>query len=230
MLDTDGSATYEFDISWTLPPGHVPMGTGHVHTGSIGALLPPGADTVEGHIHALRRYATISFDPNIRPALMPEHTSTVARVERLVAQSDVVKASDEDLAWLYPGEARTSVAERWHALGPGLVVVTAGADGSSAVCANGWIVVSPISVAAVDTVGAGDSYMAALLDGLEQADLLGAANRDRLSRVSPETLRGVLERSARAAAITVTRAGANSPNRTELELALLKPVRSGSDG
>ncbi|HEY9440489.1 MAG TPA: PfkB family carbohydrate kinase, partial [Streptomyces sp.] len=132
-LDADGRAAYTFDITWTLDsaePGPPPQ---HVHTGSIAAVMEPGATTVLGLVRSLRAGATVSYDPNVRPGLMGGHAHAVRRVEHCVALSDVVKASDEDLEWLYPGEPPGRVAERWLAAGPGLVLVTRGADGAFAV-------------------------------------------------------------------------------------------------
>lgn len=105
-LDASGKASYSFDIVWTLTGG-VPadLVPDHVHIGSIAAVTAPGAAAVLAATERFRDRATVSYDPNIRPALMGEHGEAVARVERCVALADLVKASDEDLAWLHPDEA-----------------------------------------------------------------------------------------------------------------------------
>ncbi|MFI6416520.1 carbohydrate kinase [Streptomyces sp. NPDC050842] len=213
-LDDRGRATYTFDIAWTLEDGEpADASPSHVHIGSIAAVTAPGADTVLAETERLRDRATVSYDPNVRPELMGEHTEAVARVERCVALSDLVKASDEDLAWLYPGEDPQTVAARWLALGPTVVLVTRGADGSLALTRHDTVAVGAPPVAVVDTVGAGDSFMSAVLDTLAGQD------RATLGALSAEELAGLLARAGAAAAVTVSRAGAQPPDRAELDAA-----------
>ena len=109
-------------------------------------------------------------------------------VERLVALSDVVKVSDEDLRWLYPDRPDEDVAQAWLACGPALVVVTRGAAGVYAVSANLELHPPAMPIDLVDTVGAGDSFTSGLLDGLRRADLIGAARRDALAAIDEATL------------------------------------------
>lgn len=199
-IGPDGAATYDFRISWDLSPID-PAGADLVHTGSIGAVLAPGADVVEETL--ARATGLVSFDPNVRPALMGDRDAAVARVERFVRLADVVKASDEDLAWLYPGASIDSVLERWLASGPRLVAVTAGGAGARALTEAGVVTVPVPPTTVVDTIGAGDSFMAALV-----ADVLDRGFSDPL---------GSLTFAARCAAITVSRAGANPPRRDELD-------------
>ena len=181
-IGADGAATYVFDLRWNAPGTDraVPSGARHVHTGSIGALLPPGGRKVPGWVESARSTCTVSYDPNVRPALMGSAENARAKVERLVGLSDVVKASDEDLAWLAPGVEPAEVAAAWLELGPGLVVVTRGEQGAIAACRAGTFEVPPIEVEVADTVGAGDAFMAGLLDGLRIADLIGADRREAL--------------------------------------------------
>ncbi|MFC9259397.1 carbohydrate kinase family protein [Streptomyces hydrogenans] len=216
-LDGRGQAAYAFDIAWTLTaeePPATPEPVRHVHLGSIAAVTEPGAATVLALTGRLRPAATVSYDPNVRPALMGEHGPAVARVERCVALADLVKASDEDLAWLYPGEPVEAVAARWLALGPAVVLVTRGGDGALAVTREHTVAAGAPAVAVVDTVGAGDSFMSAVLDAL--------AGRDRaaLAALGADALAGLLARAAAAAAVTVSRAGARPPDRAELDAAL----------
>ncbi len=187
-----------------------------MHTGSIGALLAPGAARVERLVQDARARSTISYDPNIRPMLVGSVDETRVQLERFIAVSDVVKASQEDIHWLSPGVEPASVARRWLELGPALVVVTMGHRGSIAVARDAFIEVPAPRVTVVDTVGAGDSFMAGLLDGLWSRGVLGAAAREELSRIDAVRLRGVVEHATRAAAITVSRAGATPPTRAEL--------------
>lgn len=216
-LDAHGAATYEFDLEWCVPAGTGPdIGTLAVHTGSIAAVLEPGASDVHALVAAARETATITYDPNARPALMGDPADARPRIEALVALADVVKVSDEDLAWLVPDADPVTVAHQWLALGPALVVVTYGGEGALAVTAAGEQRVLAPRVEVVDTVGAGDSFMGALLDGLWDVGLLGAARREALREIDPAVLGDVLRRCVAVAAVTVSRAGANPPRRAEL--------------
>ena len=217
----DGSATYEFAIDWTLDtatdqPGAPTIPTApHLHTGSIAAFLAPGADAVLTLLAEARSGTSISVDPNIRPALMPDHAAAVARFERLAAIADVVKASDEDLAWLYPETTDAGAAAHLVRLGAGLVVVTRGADGAYALTADREVQVPAVRTAVVDTVGAGDSFMSALLASLHGAGLLGRAGA-MTDPLSAAALEQHVTTAVRAAAITVSRAGALPPTTAEL--------------
>ncbi|MFB7588928.1 carbohydrate kinase [Streptomyces sp. NPDC056169] len=215
-LDERGRATYTFDIAWTLEAGaaaEADASPSHVHIGSIAAVTAPGADTVLAETGRLRDRVTVSYDPNVRPELMGEHAEAVARVERCVALSDLVKASDEDLAWLHPGEDPLAVAARWLTLGPAVVLVTRGADGSFALTRHHAVAAGAPPVSVVDTVGAGDSFMSAVLDTLAGQD------RAALGELSAEELARLLDRAGSAAAVTVSRAGAQPPDRAELDAA-----------
>lgn len=218
-LDAAGVATYDFDLVWDLPahwdePDVAPV---VVHTGSIAAVLAPGGSAVLRLVADHRATSTITYDPNLRPALMGTPEATRPRVEALVALSDVVKVSDEDLEWLHPGVAPSEIAEEWARLGPALVVVTHGGDGAFACTAAGVRLAVPAPrVEVADTVGAGDSFMAGLIDGLWSEGLLGADRRGALADVDAATVQRVLTRCVRIAAITVSRAGANPPSSAEL--------------
>jgi fructokinase len=230
-LDGNGAATYEFDISWDLPPAALEPGctTGHLHTGSIAATLAPGADQVLAAVEAARGRATVSYDPNLRPALLGPPEDERPRVEQLVSLSDVVKASQEDLEWLYPGQDIQEVALRWVRSGPSLVVLTLGAEGARAWWRQGRRDLPGTPVEVTDTVGAGDAFMAGLISGLLRAGMLGGAAggpdgalaRTRLrsatatTRLHRELLRA-LDLAGRAAAFTCTRQGADPPTRAEI--------------
>ncbi|WP_371096477.1 carbohydrate kinase family protein [Streptomyces sanglieri] len=219
-LDADGRAAYTFEIAWTLGPVALDRPPRHVHTGSIAAVMEPGAATVLGAVESLRTAATVSYDPNVRPELMGDHDSAVRRVERCVALSDVVKASDEDLEWLYPGQDPERVAERWLTAGPALVLVTRGGDGALAVLPGGRVTVDALPTEVVDTVGAGDAFMSGTLHALAGHGLLGADGRERLRSLDRTRVADVLRHAAASAAVTVARAGANPPDGAELKAAL----------
>ncbi len=220
-VDDDGVASYEFDLTWQLSPGwEVEVGDPIVvHTGSIAAVIPPGGADVLALLQAKHATSTITYDPNLRPALMGSPDEVRPLVEALIDTSDVVKVSDEDLAWLAPGVEPADIAREWAARGPALVVVTHGGEGAFAVTRSGETVrVAAPTVKVADTVGAGDSFMGGLIDGLWSAGLLGAPQREALNAVPAVTVREVLERCVRIAAITVSRSGANPPWSEELEV------------
>ncbi|GAA1187971.1 fructokinase [Kitasatospora gansuensis] len=207
-LDERGSAAYEFAIGWSLRTTAVPSAR-YVHLGSIASVLEPGAGTARRLLRSLRGSgATVSYDPNIRPALFGERARGIAAVEECVALSHVVKASDEDLEWLYPGVPVRESARRWLALGPRAVFVTCGGRGAFALTPDGEFRTAAAPAEVVDTVGAGDSFMSALLSAL--------VGREPDARAVPAALRA----AAAAAAVTVSRAGASPPTAAELAAAL----------
>ncbi|GGL31659.1 carbohydrate kinase [Phycicoccus endophyticus] len=217
-LDDSGAATYDFDLHWDLPPVQLPSGTGHLHTGSIGTTLEPGEAEVTAAVHRARAGGTVSYDPNARPTIMGEVETVRPRVEELVGLADVVKCSEDDLAWLYPDEAPSAVMARWAALGASLVVVTLGGDGVAWRTASGEDDREPARVRdVVDTVGAGDSFMAGLLSGLLDAGLLGSTDaRGRLAAATLADVRPAVERALATSGLTVRHAGAYAPTREEL--------------
>jgi len=216
-LDDTGAATYEFNLDWHVPHGAtVGDDTLAVHTGSIAAMLAPGDAEALRLLTAARGTATVTYDPNARPAIMGDAATVRPRVEEIVALSDVVKVSDEDLAWLAPGTDPLDAARAWQRSGPAVVVVTFGGEGATAVTAAGEVTVKAPRVDVVDTVGAGDSFMGALLDWLWGADLLGAGRREALRAIDRAATARMLVRAVAVAAVTVSRAGANPPWPTDL--------------
>ncbi len=219
-LDADGAATYAFDLSWDIPTPDL-RGVGHLHTGSIAATLHPGASTVFDAMSAARAHATVSYDPNARPSIMGEAHEARSLIEERIGRSDVVKASAEDVEWLYAGASVEEVARLWGRLGPPLVVITDGGDGALVhqSHSNHQSRVAAASVDVVDTVGAGDSFMAGLISGLLDAGLLGSLDaRKRLGEASPWAVASAVERALSTAAFTVARAGAASPTRRDIDL------------
>jgi fructokinase len=205
-LRADGAAEYVFAIGWEPDLDRVAAGP-IVHTGSIGAWLEPGAEAVRAALgEAARNGSIVSFDPNIRPSLIAEPEAVRRTVAELVALSTIVKLSDEDAAWLYPGVEPREVCARLVDAGVALAAVTLGGSGSVVATARGAEQVLAPAVRVVDTVGAGDTFMAGLLvrvavDGLDAVvgDPVAAARF-----------------AAAAAAITVGRAGADLPWADEL--------------
>jgi fructokinase len=218
-LNATGEATYSFDLTWELNQDQPLQGLAHVHTGSVAATLEPGASAVLSTLEKARRSATISYDPNARPALMGDPHEVRAKIEALIGLSDVVKASDEDITWLYDGAPLSDILRLWALLGPELVVVTRGDKGAViGLTLTGELasVDAPV-VQVADTVGAGDSFMAGLLSGLLDAGFLGGLQaRERLRSASLADVRPAVDRALACAAITVSREGADPPRRAEL--------------
>ncbi len=222
-LDDNGAAQYSFSITWDLHGASIPAlaaatSSRHVHTGSIATVLTPGNKAVRGLVEAARAHATISFDPNCRPAISPDRAAARQQAEEFVAASDVVKASDEDLQWLYPDRSLDESLHAWLSLGPAIVAVTRGANGPIVLSRSGRVDVPGEPVRVADTVGAGDSFMAALISGLAQLDALGLAGRKRLYELTQDQLRVLANYANKAAGITCSRAGANPPDLHDIGL------------
>jgi fructokinase len=219
-LTPDGQADYTFDIAWqrfpSVPPDWPDPTVTCVHTGSLATVLSPGADDVAALVHAASQASTISFDPNCRPSLIDDPRSVRNRADTLIAASDIVKVSLDDLSWLYPSRRYQEVGREWLDRGAGMVVVTMGGDGAWACTRLGETSVGAYPVRVVDTVGAGDAFTAGLLSALERADLLGVASRDALHAIDDAMLTDVLTFAARVAAVTCGRRGADPPTLAEL--------------
>ena len=217
-LDESGAASYVFDLHWDLPPVQLPEGTAHLHIGSIGTTLTPGDTEVTAAVLRARTGGTVSYDPNMRPTIMGSPDAVRPRVEELVALSDVVKCSEDDIEWLYPGESASQVMARWAGLGAALTVVTLGAHGVTWRAASGDEDSEPARASeVVDTVGAGDSFMAGLVSGLLDDGLLGSLGaRDRLRAAGLPEVRPAIDRALATSGLTVLRAGAYAPTREEI--------------
>lgn len=206
-LNADGSASYDFNIKWSLLPQPLQERFEIIHAGSIAAFLPPGALAVQILYEQNRGRSLLSFDPNIRPQLLPNHVRALEQFEVLAGLVDIIKLSDEDAAWLYPHRSEALIVDALHDQGVKLVIVTRGKEG--AMLSTGGhhcrILATPARV--VDTIGAGDSYMAAILHGICE---LGHLPKNM------HELKSIGEAAAYAAGITVSRAGAQPPTREEL--------------
>lgn len=205
-LAADGAASYEFDLTWELAAAALPEALTGLHVGSLGTALAPGRDAVIALLdEAAGRDVLVTYDPNVRAGLLPSWHD----VAEVAADVDVVKMSDEDIELLRPEESVQAVAR--EVLDNGrtrLVVVTRGGAGALGFTAQGSAEVAAPRTTVVDTVGAGDSFMAALI-----AVLLDWGTPPELSSAR---LRTLLESAAHAAAVTVSRRGANPPTRAEL--------------
>ena len=204
-----------FDGPWPFPT-EWPEGARHLHVGSIAAVDPRHGQSVVAALTAARPRATLSFDPNIRPLVTPNRDSVTTLVERQVSLAHLVKASQEDLEWLYPTRSIADSLAAWTKSGPRFCVATLGERGALAFLGKERVEVAAPRVEVVDTVGAGDSFMSALLSAMDRDHALGAE--------APHPSRSELERwlrfAATASAITCTRKGSDPPTRTDVEAAL----------
>jgi fructokinase len=219
-IDGDGIATYTFDFSWDFRASDIGS-VDLVHFGSVSALSEPGATSLLDLLRGVRpqKRFTTTYDPNIRPVLLDDHQRARRQVEDFVAMADVVKVSEEDLNWLEPGTGALVVARRWRERGPALVVVTSGSKGATALAGASPVHVPSPPVKVVDTVGAGDAFMGALIDGLVSREVVGPDGHDALATLAPDQIEELISRAAVAAAITVSRPGADPLWRAELDRA-----------
>jgi fructokinase len=217
-LDETGSAQYRFgvtgsaDFQWTAAElAQLPTTFTAVHFGSLASWLPPAGPHIANRVSELRAAgALISYDPNVRPLLQPDRAAARATIEAAIPLAHLVKTSEEDLAWVRPGEPIEDVARDWLGLGASAVVVTRGAAGALAMTAAGSLVRPTPHVDVVDTVGAGDAFTSGLLDALARRGALTPGE------IVTAPLAEVLDDAAFVAALTCSRAGANPPRREDL--------------
>lgn len=223
-LQPDGSAAYDFrvdgtaDWQWTDEELAGALdGVLALHVGSLAVTTPPGGAVLRRLAARAHATATVTFDPNVRHLLMGPPDQVMRVVQEVLAVADVVKASTEDLEWLAPGRAAAEVAAEWVSHGPALVVATRGGQGAIAVGrASGEVTRPGVPVEVVDTVGAGDTFMAALIAGLAGRDLLGAGARGALAALDAAEVAALLDEAIEASAVTCSRLGADPPTAAEL--------------
>jgi fructokinase len=201
----DGTATFDFNASWLPDPYRYQPQV--LHIGTLVTVIEPGASALYDWAMQVAEIAPIVFDPNIRPSVQPDRDLYEAAVEKWAALSAVIKVSDDDLAWLFPGQSIDDVANRWISDGVFLVVVTRGANGLVGFTADGRVEVPGVKVDVIDTVGAGDTVGAIVVEAMVTHGLI---------ELRGELLRDVLVRAAAAAAITCSRQGAQPPYKHEL--------------
>lgn len=223
-LDAQGRASYEFDLLWDVPALPPSTELRHLHVGSIGATLTPGAQKVMQAVKDMTIHGTVSYDPNARPAIMKSPELVRDQMEAIIALSDLVKASDEDIKWLYPTRPITEVMRHWLNLGAGMVVATCGPQGAYAMLKNerDILVINPLDINIVDTVGAGDSFMGGIISGLLDAQLLGdTAAKSALRQARWAAVQPALHRATITSGITVNHAGAYAPTYSEVKQMLI---------
>jgi len=221
-LDAKGVPSYSFYTSGTADrslelaelPSQLPDAIRVLHIGSYSTALEPTAGSLEALVTRERTRRFISYDPNIRPTIVPDRGIWRARVAALTARAHMVKASIEDIAFLYPGTDERTILQEWLGRGVSLAVATRGDAGAVAVTASGLIAEARTpKVKVVDTVGAGDTFQAALLTWLSENNRLSP---EGIAALSQADLSKLLEFAARAASITCSRRGADMPRRSEL--------------
>ena len=215
-LSDSGSATYEFVIENTATfdfnSGWLPNPQSErpslLHIGTLATVIEPGASVLFEWAQSVAKVAPIVFDPNIRPAVISDRKQYMDQVDRWLAISSAVKVSDEDIRWLYPSLEIEQVVNNWLIKGPSLIVVTYSDKGLTGYRLGEKISIDAVKVKVADTVGAGDTVGAILVE---------AIFKDGLDILTGARLETMLKRAAKAAAITVSRVGANPPTFEELE-------------
>lgn len=205
----DGTATFDYAHSWLPDPERLKPAV--LHIGTLVTIVEPASSVLHEWAIKTAEFAPIVFDPNVRTSVVGDRVTYRAAVEKWVGISSVVKLSDDDISWLYPDEAMGEVAQRWIAGGTSLVVVTRGAKGIIGYTEHGFEEVAGAQVSVVDTVGAGDTVGAVLVEGIVKHSVSG---------LQGQVLNAVLHRAAIAAGITVSRVGAQPPRLHELVEAL----------
>ena len=184
-----------------------------LHFGSISLIPEPGGTTLEGLMKREAKSRVISLDPNIRPGMIKDRRAHLARLHRMISLADIVKVSDEDVAWMTGKDDLRAAARKWLKLGAKIVVVTRGGEGVTAFTASYSLSQPARKVKVADTVGAGDTFTAGLLSALRGAKLL---DKKKLAAISEADLGAALAFAARAAAVTCSRPGADPPWAKEL--------------
>jgi fructokinase len=202
----ENTATFDFNHDW-LPNPHTDRPS-LLHIGTLATVIETGASVLFKWAQSVAKFAPIVFDPNIRPAVISDRKQYLAQVERWVAISSAVKVSDEDINWLYPSLDIEQVVNNWLTKGPSLIVVTYGDKGLAGYRKDEKVSVEAVQVKVVDTVGAGDTVGAVLVEAIVN---------DGLDSLTGSRLETMLKRASKAAAITVSRIGANPPTSEELE-------------
>ena len=224
-VDSEGFAEYQFVVKGTsapnltmeMLPARLDDGVTCLHIGTLGLVLQPMASTLEEFVNREADGRVVILDPNVRIGL-EDDTEYRARLEKLMTASTVIKASDTDVAWLYPGSDYTEAADLMLAKGVPMVVITLGAEGAFGAHRDLRIHVAAPQVEVVDTIGAGDAFGAGLLAWLYDHDLVRAE-----MRLDEEQLRSALDYACLAAALTCTRKGAEPPWKREMAIGAARP-------
>ena len=217
---TNGQASYAFfdenSAGRMLSEADLPVSDDTIealHFSCLSLVPEPCGSTYETLLRRECSRRVIMLDPNIRVSFIKDKPKHLQRMRRMMAMADIVKLSDEDLAWFGENGEHDEIASRWLAAGPKLVVITGGARGATGYTIRHKVEAAAPRVAVVDTVGAGDTFNAGLLAALREAGLL---DKHGIAEIDQARLHAALSTAARAAAVTCSRAGANPPWRNEL--------------
>jgi fructokinase len=206
VFTIDNTATFDFSDSWLPDPSRFKPQV--LHIGTLVTIIEPASTVLYDWAIKVAEFAPIVFDPNIRPSVVGERERYVAAVERWAAISSVIKLSDDDVQWLYPDESFESVAQRWISQGASVVVITRGSQGLVGFSVAGSVEVPGVKIEVADTVGAGDTVGAILVEAMIEKGL---------ENLTGEVLKATLHRAAVAAGITCSRKGAQPPYKHELK-------------
>ncbi len=224
LVKPDGSPEYAFygergadsQVQIDALPQMLPEAIEAIHLGGFPLAIEPSRSAYSRFIERYAGTRFIALDPNIRASLMGDMDEFRDHFEKLCPHAGLIKASTEDIALLYPRVDAITIARRWRNLGSGTVVITDGAKGAFALNENGTCLSKAAPIAVIDTVGAGDCFMAALLAVLSEHGLL---KREALANTSSAMLKALMDDANRAAGISCKRRGANPPTRAEIDAA-----------
>jgi fructokinase len=205
VFTIDGTATFDFTDEWLPDP--IKASPAALQIGTLATIVEPGCSILFEWAKKVSQVCPVIFDPNVRSSVLPDRKKYIEQVEKWNSISTVIKVSEDDLAWLFPEQDQIEIAEKWLAAGAKLVVITKGSYGIIGVTSNDVVSVPGVKVDVVDTVGAGDTVGAIIVEAIVEKGV---------DALQGEILRQVLVRATKAAGITCSRAGANPPMRSEI--------------
>ena len=205
IFSIDGTATFDFTDSWLPDPQKQKPAV--LQIGTLATIVEPGASVLFEWAKKVVEVAPLVFDPNIRSSVLPDRGVYQEKIAKWVSISAVIKVSEDDISWLYPEQDQITIAQKWIAEGSTLVVITKGSYGIIAVTKDDVVSVPGVKVDVVDTVGAGDTVGAIVVEAIVERGL---------AALTGDVLRQVLIRATKAAAITCSRTGANPPSLAEI--------------
>jgi fructokinase len=205
VFTIDGTATFDFTDEWLPDP--IKASPAALQIGTLATIVEPGCSVLFEWAKKVSQICPVIFDPNVRSSVLPDRKIYIEQVEKWNSISTVIKVSEDDLAWLFPEQDQIGIAEKWLAAGAKLVVITKGSYGIIGVTNSDVVSVPGVKVDVVDTVGAGDTVGAIIVEAIVEKGV---------DALQGEVLRQVLVRATKAAGITCSRAGANPPTRSEI--------------
>ena len=205
VFTIDGTATFDFTKDWLPDPAEIQPVV--LQIGTLATIVQPAADVLLEWAKRVAKVAPVVFDPNVRSSVQPDRPKYQEAIAKWAAISAVIKVSEDDLSWLYPEQDQIAIAEEWIKGGSTLVIITKGSYGIIGVTKDDVVSVPGVKIEVVDTVGAGDTVGAIVVEAIVERGL---------EVITGDVLREVLVRATKAAAITCSRAGANPPTRDEI--------------